>query len=452
MKQNQQYTDKRKISFANILLVVGLSILLFGEAYFAHRLHILSAEQEQIKEDYSVANNITFGIFSVDQWRDKLSAVVSRQVKGFSMTKKQKVELQEQIQKQLDGLIDKTVSQFNKPQKSLGGKLKKLAFNSFVDEDELHAMVPAFAKTIITRINSPASTKRLKRIANSKIDQLEAETYDGTSEAFSAVKRHMSSKYHVSNAVEFEKSISKHLNDIRIQTYNYAYAMLGCVLFALCLWFLMRKQIHFQTTLFIMSILFALVLLASGITTTIIEVDARIQTLNFKLLGENIVFSNQVLFFQSKSILGIVETLLGQSKPDAIVVGALIMLFVVILPVLRLLGKGIHVWGNDKLAENKVVRYLAFECGKWDMSDVMVVGIGMTYIGLNGILKSQLSNLNMDTEVLKTTTQNNSSLQPGFIIFVGYVVFAMLLSYILKRNTHPNEKEPDVLDEENLPA
>ena len=452
MKQNHQNPDKRKRSLANILLIAGLSILLCGEAYFGYRLHILSAEQEQIKEDYSMANNITFGVFSVDQWRDKLSAVVGRQVNGFSMTKTQKTELQEQVRKQLDGLIDKTVAQFNKPQKTLGGKLKKLAFKSFVDEDELHAMVPAFAKTIITKINSPSSTKRLKRIANSKIDQLEEVTYDNTSEAFSAVKRHMCAKYHVTNAVEFEKSISKRLADIRTQTYNYAYAMLGCVLFALFLWFLMRKQIYFQTTLFIMSILFALVLLASGITTTIIEVDARLQTLNFKLLGENIVFSNQVLFFQSKSILSICETLVRQSKPDAIVVGVLIMLFVIILPVLRLLGKGIHVWGKDKLAENKVVRYLAFECGKWDMSDVMVVGIGMTYIGLNGILKSQLSNLNMNTDVLKTTTENNSSLQPGFIIFVGYVLFAMLLSFILKRITHPDEKEPDVLDEEKIPA
>lgn len=450
--KNHQQPARRKISLANIILIVGLSVLLCGEAYFGYRLHILSSEQEQIKEDYSMTNNITFGIFSVDQWRDKLSAVVSRQVNGFSMTQKQKKELQAQVEKQLNGLVSKTVSQINKPQKTLGGKLKKLAFNSFVDEDELHAMVPSFAKTIITRINSPASTKRLKRIANSKMDQLEKETYDNTTVAINAITRHMYAKYQVSNAAEFDKSVSTHLSDIRKQTYNYANAMLGCVLFALCLWLLMRKQNHLQTTLFIMSILFALVLLASGITTTIIEVDARIQTLNFKLLGENIVFSNQVLFFQSKSILGIVETLMQQPKPDSVLVGVLILLFVIILPVLRLLGKGIHVWGKDRFAESKVVRYLAFESGKWDMADVMVVGVGMTYIGLNGILKSQLSNLNMNTDVLKTVTENNSSLQPGYIMFVGYVAFAMLLSFILKRISHPHEKKPDVLDEENVPA
>ena len=452
MTNHIQQPAKRKTTVANILLIVGLGILLCGESYFGYRLHTISAEQEQIKEDYSVVNSITFGIFSVDQWREKISDVVGRQVNGFSMTAKQKAALQEQVENQLNGLINKTVAQINKPQKGLGAKLKKLAFNSFVDEDELHAMVPTFSKTIITKINSPASRKRLKGIASSKMDQLEDQTYDKTEIAKNAMTQQMFARYNVSNIADFDQTVKNKVAAIQKLTYNYAYAMLGCVLLALALWLLLRKKAQLQTTLFIMSLLFAFVLLASSITTTIIEVDARIQTLNFKLLDENIAFSNQVLFFQSKSIMGIIETLIKQPKPDSIMVGALMMIFVIILPALRLLGKGLHVWGNDRLAENKVVRYLAFESGKWDMADVMVVGVAMTYIGLNGILKSQLSNLNMDTGPLKTVTENNSSLQPGYLIFVAYVIFAMVLSYILKRITKPHEKEPQVLDEENVPT
>ena len=452
MTNHIQQPAKRKTTVANILLIVGLGILLCGESYFGYRLHTISAEQEQIKEDYSVVNSITFGIFSVDQWREKISDVVGRQVNGFSMTAKQKAALQEQVENQLNGLINKTVAQINKPQKGLGAKLKKLAFNSFVDEDELHAMVPTFSKTIITKINSPASRKRLKGIASSKMDQLEDQTYDKTEIAKNAMTQQMFARYNVANIADFDQTVKNKVAAIQKLTYNYAYAMLGCVVLALALWLLLRKKAQLQTTLFIMSLLFAFVLLASSITTTIIEVDARIQTLNFKLLDENIAFSNQVLFFQSKSIMGIIETLIKQPKPDSIMVGALMMIFVIILPALRLLGKGLHVWGNDRLAENKVVRYLAFESGKWDMADVMVVGVAMTYIGLNGILKSQLSNLNMDTGPLKTVTENNSSLQPGYLIFVAYVIFAMVLSYILKRITKPHEKEPQVLDEENVPT
>jgi len=123
--------------------------------------------------------------------------------------------------------------------------------------------------------------------------------------------------------------------------------------------------------------------------------------------------------------------LLSQQKPDAITVGILILLFIVVLPLLRLLAKGIQLF----VSNNKVVDYLAFEASKWDMADVMIVGMLMTYIGLNGILKSQLANLNIHNDTLTTNTVNYTSLQPGYFIFVGYVFFELVLSYILKRIT-----------------
>ncbi|TDO24651.1 paraquat-inducible protein A [Pedobacter duraquae] len=432
----QDTTKKFKNSgLANGILILGLSILLFGLAYSGYHLYALSTEREQIKEDYSMANNITFGLFSVDQWRDRIVAVVDGEVQDFSMTKAQKKALQKQVEKQLHGLITTTMADINKPQKSLGGKLKKLAVNTIVNADQIHAQVPSFSKTIIDKVNSPKSQARLKNIASSKVDQLEKETYDSTSEASTAVTKSLFNKYHVANTAAFNKQINAKLDYIHKISYNYLYVMLGCVVFALCLWWLMRKQVQLQTTLFVMSLLFALVLLTVGVTASIIEVDARIQTLNFSLLGEKITFDNQVLFFQSKSILGIVEVLIKQPKPDSIVVGALILLFIIILPMIRLIAKGIHVLGKRTFADNKVIKYLTFESAKWDMADVMVVGILMTYIGLNGILKSQLSNLNIHTNVLTTETANYSTLQFGYFVFVGYVVFETILSRILKRMT-----------------
>jgi hypothetical protein len=85
------------------------------------------------------------------------------------------------------------------------------------------------------------------------------------------------------------------------------------------------------------------------------------------------------------------------------------------------------------VAENKAVLYLAFDSAKWDMADVMVVGTLMTYIGLNGILKSELTEIEFHTKSLNTTTANFTTLQPGYFIFVGYVVFAFILGYILNR-------------------
>ncbi|GGI25476.1 paraquat-inducible protein A [Pedobacter mendelii] len=438
MTTHIQEPSAKKNSLANVILIIALSILLAGMAYFGYRLRQTSIEREQIKEDYSMVNNITFGLFSVDQWRNKIVSVVEGQVGDFKMTAKQKKELQSQVEAQLSGLVKKTVAEFNKPQKSIGGKLKKFAFKQFVDPKKIQALVPSFARTIIAKINSPASIKRLKGIATSKIDQLEKQTYDSTEFAGVAVTKYIAKKYNVSDPEQFNKKISTRLEGINKDTQNAAWAMITCLVVALGIWLIMRKQTQLHTTHFIVSLLFAVVILAVGITTPIIEVDARIQSLNFMLLGEKIVFENQVLFFQSKSILDIIWVLIKQPKPDSVVIGALIFIFVIIFPVLRLIGKGIHILGNNKFGENKVVKYLALDSGKWDMADVMVVGILMTYIGLNGILKSQLSNLNIHNDFLTTMTVNNTSLQPGYFVFVGYVAYAIILSVIMKRIT-PND-------------
>lgn len=437
MTTAQQHPKKKKHLLYNILLILGLGLLLSAESYFGYQLYTLSTEQEKLKEDYSMANNITFGVFSLDLWRDKISLIAKQKIKGFKVTDEQKKEMRKQVEKELHDMIDDVVKDFNKPQKGLGGKLKKFAFKQFVKPEELHQQVPSFANIIITRINRPTAIKKLKGIANTELTELTEQIYDSTATAQAKVTKHLFQKYYVNNVIAFNKNLETRLKTIREVTYNYAYLMLGCVGVALLIWLVLRKQKHLHTSLFIMSLLFALSLLIIGVTVSIIEVDARISELTLHLAGEKIAFHNQVLFFQSKSILGIAQVLIAEPKPDSVTVGILIILFVIILPLLRMTARGIHMLCKPPIAENKVTRYLAFESGKWDMADVMVVGILMTYIGLNGILKSQLGDLNIKTEALTTTTVNFTSLQPGYIIFVGYVAFSIILSFILKRVSCP---------------
>ncbi|WP_412465959.1 paraquat-inducible protein A [Pedobacter sp. KLB.chiD] len=435
---NKQVTPGQSRS-ASFILIAALSLLLVAAAYCGYRFRELAYEQKRIKEDYSLSNNITFGIFSVDRWGDKISAVVDRKVKGFNLTKSQKADMQEEVEKQLHGMVNKAVAEVTKPQKGLGAKLKKLAFNTFVDVKEIHALVPSFSRTIVTKVTSPKSLKKLKSVAAGKLDELEAQTYDRSDETISSVEHSIYQKYKVADATAFDKVVSSKLQRIKDLSYQFAIGMMACVVVALLIWLLLRKRVNIEVALFIISLLFAFILLAVGVSSPIIEVDARIHTLEFALLGEKLVFTNQVLFFQSQSILGIIGTLVEQPKPDAVLVGVLLLLFVVILPLLRLIARGLQVSCSELLGNSKFIRFLAFDLGKWDMADVMVIGIGMTYIGLNGILKSQLSGLNMDTEALKVTTENNSTIQLGFFIFVAYVAYNIILTSILKRIDEQNE-------------
>ena len=71
------------------------------------------------------------------------------------------------------------------------------------------------------------------------------------------------------------------------------------------------------------------------------------------------------------------------------------------------------------------------------MADVMVVAIFMAYIGFNGIITSQFGQLSSVRQELVILTTNNTSLQPGYYIFLTYTLLALFLSEFLTRKPQP---------------
>ncbi|RYG00868.1 MAG: paraquat-inducible protein A, partial [Chitinophagaceae bacterium] len=244
--------------------------------------------------------------------------------------------------------------------------------------------------------------------------------------------RKVHQKYGVTSNEALNAKIKKELDSIQKSTYTFSTAMLICIVVILVLWSVFRKNKGLHATLFIMSLLFAFILLGVGLTASMIEVDARIGSLNFVLLGEQVNFQDQVLFFQSKSILDVVLVLIGGSGIDSIGVGVLLLVFSILFPILKLSSTGIHLLGRKSLAENKVIKYFAFQSGKWSMADVIVIAILMAYIGLNGLLENQLKRLSIPSDAVALISTHNTALQPGYIIFISFVLFGLALSTILK--------------------
>lgn len=408
-------------------------MLLASEAYFGAKLYTLSHQQKEIKEDYSEVNNIMHGLFSADQWKDEVAGIIKHQVRNFSMTRKQKRQLQVEVEEIILALINKAEALVDKPTKTISGKLKKFAIKTFVNTDKIKAQVPEFAKTVIAKVDDPANKRKMSSMAMGKFKAIEKTDYiDSTSTVNTALYHKMYRKYHVSSQDEFNDRLVSSLAKIKTVTYNYSFGMLACIAVVLSLWWIFRKRVDLHATLFVMSLLFAFILLAVGLTASMIEVDARIRSLDFVLLGEHVVFKNQVLFFQSKSILDVVKILISQSGVDSILVGVLILIFSILFPIMKLSCTGIHLLGKKSIAENKFIKYFAFQSGKWSMADVIVIAIMMTYIGLNGLLENQLSSLNIKSDFLTIITTNNTALQPGFIIFISFVLYGLILSTILK--------------------
>lgn len=430
-----------------ILLILPLCAVLVAMGYFGYQVHGLSEQQKKIKEDYATLNSITFGLLSVNQWKDKITVIVNNQIQDFDFTKSQQKDLQKEVEQILDALIKKAIAIVNRPQKTLMGKIKKAAVKIFVDEKELQAQVPGFARTIIAQIKKPSSKKRLKNLASSKFKELEQTTFDSSITAERTVRAKMYHKYSVKDDSSFEGKINSLLAGVKHQSDIYMYSMLGCVLLFLILWMFLKKQIELHKTLFVLSILAAAILLVVGVSSTMIDVEARIATLDFSLLGEHMIFKNQILFFQSKGILEVVTVLLKTGHGESVIVGLLILCFSILFPVSKLSSSLIYLLGKDNSwTRGKLIHYFGFESGKWSMADVMVVAIMMTYLAFNGIIDSQLAELNIKNSYLSSVTTNNTALQPGFIVFVAFVMFSLILSEILKRVIIPAEGKKDDQD------
>jgi hypothetical protein len=427
---------EKTTNIPKLILIIGLILMLSVEGFFGWRLHLLSGQQEEVKQDYTDINNITLGLMSVDNWKDKVADIVSHQVKHFKLTPKQKRDLQVEVEQVIYALINKADSLVNKPQKSIGGKIKQLAVKTFVHTDKIRAQVPEFARSIIAKVDNPKQKRQLSTLAMSKFnDAQHSGGLDSTRKANESLTEKMFRKYRVSSPDGLDHKLSTLLSVYRTETYHNCFGMLTCILVVLACWWFLRKRVELHSTLFILSLLFAFILLAVGLTASMIEVDARIKSLDFVLLAEPVHFQNQVLFYESKSILGVVEVLFRQPAIDSIGVGLLILCFSILFPLTKLASTGIHLLSKRKLAENRVIKFFAFQSGKWSMADVIVIAILMTYIGLNGLLDSQLADLNIRSSELTILTTNNTTLQPGYIIFISFVLYGLILSTILKAIT-----------------
>lgn len=420
-----------------LLLIAGALLLLAARS--SYQVFSYSSKSAEIKTDYSEVNNITFGILSVNTWRDHLTKMVLNRIDDFEFTEEQEDTLVVQVTGILNSAVNRADRLMDKKQKGIKSKLTKFAVRTFVDEEKIREMVPVFAQTMVDEIRKPENKDALKEVIKSKLLEYSDKTHADSDASLKVGS--IFTKYGVKDLAGFNKNTADRLVELEAQTYNYTYILLGIILVFLMLWWWLRHQKPLHTPLFVISVLVSLVVLFAGITAPMIEIDARFQQVNFTLIGEKIAFNDQVIFFQSKSILDVIEILFGTGKIDSVIVGMLILVFSIIFPISKLISTQIYLVGNKNTRENKVLKFFAFKSGKWSMADVYVIAIFMAYIGFEGILDHQLSRLNMETESLMSISTNKTSLQPGFIIFIGFVLYSLLLSMILLRIT-AKEKKP----------
>jgi hypothetical protein len=424
-----------------IRLIVSIA-LLSAVIFLCHQIITLSLANQVDQQDYAEINDIKYGLFSINQWKIKLSLIINEEISKFDVSGDDKKQLKPMVEKQLDKLIDNVYEKITAAnQKSFKGRVKQVFIDTFVDMKDIKAGIPGYADDVIKLLERPTTKTQVKGMLLERVEDYFQKTFENQDMTqVNKILVKLGDHDIPTTKQLLDEKIARNIEGI----YKKTWLMIGLSVLIFIFGFFSRKNLWNSEYLIMVATLFAL--LVAGVTTPMINLEAKITEMSFVLFDQPVSFLNQVLYFQTKSVLDVFWIMIIHEQLQMKLVGVLMIVFSIIFPVLKLLSSVIYFQGYKLFRRNRLIRFLVLKSGKWSMTDVLIIAIFMAYIGFNGIISSQFGKLHTgDNEIVLLTT-NGTSLQSGFYLFLAYVVLAMFLTEFLSHDK-PQAETAEVKDE-----
>lgn len=403
-----------------------LVILLAGVAFTCLFIYQIETQKRVLETELIELSKVKYGIFSVDVWEEELSGIIIKRINEFELSESREENLRHKIVEFLEIAIAELEEGFEEENTgSVGGFLKRGVASVTNVFGLMREKIPTITESIILFIKDPENKELAKDFLIAKMEEYSDSTF---SEIDYTLYDQILEKHGAKEKKEAIKIIEKKVQNMNDRRTPYSASLFGIIGLLVIMIPFSRE---FMKAEFTILTLICSCLLAVGVLIPMINIDARISKMEFELMGESIVFIDQVLYFKSKSILEVVWVMITNKKVDVIIVGILVLSFSVLFPVSKLIGSVVHIY-SDKLRNNGFIKFLVFRTAKWSMADVMVVAIFMAYIGFTGIISEQLSDLENIVSNIDIMTTNASSLQIGFFLFTSFAVLSLLVSHKLQ--------------------
>ena len=408
----------------------ALALLLVSIAALGAQLIVTLSAHQHLRTDIAELDDVKYGLLNADVWVSRVTAIIEKKVNEFELTGENRAAVKKVLERMLDVLITQA-DLYVRQQHAAGftGTIKESIREKLIDVDEVKAGIPGYADTIIDALNKPEARRDLNALVNKLLSGISRSTFAQVDERpLTAIH----SAYGCGDRAACHAAIAQRLqaNHLRAVQLGLAVVMLSVLLFVGC--WLHWRHTNMRTPL-AMLVLCCGLLAACGVLTPMIEVEARIASLKFSLLGEPVEFVDQVLYFQSKSVLDVVRVLTSTGKVDMIAVGILLMTFSVVFPIAKLAASFVYLYNPRGMRQNALIAFFTLKSAKWSMADVFVVAMFMAYIGFSGLISSQLSTFALaakaDVDVLTT---NGTSLQIGFFIFLAFCIAGLVASTLIE--------------------
>ena len=379
-----------------------------------------------MKIDLSEINHIRYGLLNVDEWAEQVASILTEKINEFEVTPENRAQLETRVSNVLYTLIDEVEELMVERTSGQFSGIKQWIAGFALDIEQLRDSVPTFARTVVDELNKPETKSLLQGYLNDKLEDFTASTYNRD---HTILLNELLLKYNCDGKKACKELLNERL-ERKLQAINIRVLILLGVVFLAFLINLFPKE-RLNQAQSILLILSSFCLLLGGIITPMIELEARIDMLLFQLLGEGVVFTNNIIFFQSKSITDMVRILITDGSIQMIFIGLLIFTFSIVFPSVKLICTNLYSLNKEKIMENMVVKFFVIKSGKWSMADVMVVAIFMAYIGFNGIVGSQMTQLSRSSEPIEILTTNGTHLTGGFFLFLFFCLSSIFLSSAL---------------------
>jgi hypothetical protein len=410
-------------------------IAVIASAVLCQQIVSNSIANQQNKKDFAELNHVKYGLLSIDEWKRQVTAILGDEINKLYLSKANEKVLREHIEVLLNTLIDQVYERIRKENAgTASGRISQTFIDLLINLDDIKKGIPEYTDTVIRELKKAKTRRQLKAALNRQLERYSKLTFDlrSTPELDRIVLR--------TNSGNVEEAKVKLNEEIAIRH--------SLIVGEAILLFMLAAAIFISSAFgrqalprsrYIALVLVLVILLFAGVTTPTIDMEARIFQMTFMLLGHPVHFENQVLYFQSKSILDVFWIMMHHQGMEMKLVGVLLVTFSIIFPLLKIASTVGFYFDLHHARRNPVIRFFVLYSGKWSMADVMVVAIFMAYIGFNGIIADQLGHLNSSSEEMVLLTTNGTSLQPGYYLFLTYTLLALFLSELLSRKHHAEE-------------
>lgn len=403
-----------------------LAVLLGSIVVLSLKVYATEHQERVMKEDLIELSKIKYGLFSVDEWKQILASIITKKVEDFNFEGANRAHMRKEISAFLYKQIDQFEQRFREQN---AGTIKGFFKNSVATLTGSFAglknNVPNITEDVIDFMNDPKNRKALREYIIKKISTYADDTF---SKIDYSTHNAILEKYEYKNRNEAVAGLNAQIKTLA-EGSNFFENTLLVIAAIVGLYILFSKRLSNKEFLLVTIGSFTLLLI--GLLLPMIEIDARISNMSFNLLGEPVTFTDQVLYYKSKSILEVVSLMVTQGRLDLIGVGILVLTFSIIFPVAKSISSILYVF-SEKMKSSKFIQFMVFKTGKWSMADVMVVAIFMAYIGFAGIITEQLKQLETITQNVDILTTNRSALQAGFFAFTAFSVLSLLTSHKLQ--------------------